>query len=193
VIETIPLDILATFAIGLLFSIAAHKGGTPAKPLLRTPQFWQAFAYLMVVGVGLGLVLYLIEPDWMWMYWVDYRNVPVAFIVYVFCFYPLMFCLGYLLVPELDKIRPGLASYLYVILNVLMVVLVIIMIHRLWHVGTIEEYKSGEAQAMITLRPFRMITIVWIMVIAMPFIGGALIWLYVKISRESEQAGAQQA
>ena len=181
------------FGIGLLFSIAAHKGGAPQASVFRTRHFWLALIYLVVLLISVALICYIIEPDWMWMYFVDYRKVPLAVVVYTFCFYPALFCFGYLMVPELDKLRPGLALQVYYGVNVAIVVFCLAFIHRLWHVGTIDEYAIGEAPGLISLKPLRMLTVGWVLAVASPIVTGFLIWLYRKISREAAPQGTGQA
>lgn len=179
-----------------MFSIAAHKGGVPEMSVFRTRHFQISFAYLVIFAIGVALVCYIIEPDWMWMYFLDYRKIPTAVVVYAFCFYPLLFCLGYLAAPELEKIRPRLANRVYQGINVVIVVVIIAFIHRLWHVGTFEQYAAGpsnEAPDLITLKPFRMLAVGWVLAAATPIVGGSLIWLYRKISREATLQKAKQA
>lgn len=192
-IKTIQLDMFVLFGMGLLFSIAAHKGGRPEGSVFRTRHFKLSLAFAVLVGGGIALACYIIEPDWMWMYWVNYREVPLAVVVYAFCGYPAMFVLGYLLAPELGKLRPGFDWHVYYLVNVVIIAICIIFIHRIWHVGTIEQYASGDAPGMIALGPFRILTVGWILLLATPPIGASLIWLYLKISREAGQPEPEKA
>jgi len=176
------------FGIGLLFSIAAHKGRGPEGSLLLTRHFMMSLAYLVFMGMGLALICYWIEPDWMWMYLVDRSKVSPIVTVFAFCFYPLVFCLGYLVAPQLDQARPGLAWQVYKWLNAAIVVVILIFIHRLWHVGAYEQYYGGQAPGLIRLWTPRMLLVGWVLILATPIVGGSLIWMYVKISGEAEAA-----
>ena len=184
---------IVTLGIGLLFSLAAHKGVRGGESVFHTRHFRLAFAYLVVVGMSVAVICYLIEPDWMWMYWVDYRKLSLAVVACAFCFYPVMFCLGYLMVPELEKLRPGLAWQVYYGVNVAAMVVILVLIHRLWHVGTIEQYANGQAPGLVSLQPLRILTVGWVLGLSTPLVGASLIWLYRRISREADLLGTEQA
>jgi hypothetical protein len=181
------------FGMGLLFSVAANKAGRPEGSVLGTRHFRLSFAFAVVIGGGIALACYIIEPDWMWMYWVNYREVPLAVVIYAFCGYPTMFVLGYLVAPELGKLRPNLDMQVYYLVNVIIIVIVLVFIHRIWHVGTIEEYAGGSAQGMVTLSPFSIMTVGWVLLLATPPVGAALVWMYRKIASEAAPPEPEKA
>jgi hypothetical protein len=190
VIKTIPLDMFLCFGMGLLFSIAALKGGQPEGSLFKTRHFWMSMTYMVLFTIGVVVFGYIIEPDWMWMYFLDYREVPLALEVYAFLFYPIIFCFGYMMAPELEKVRPGLANGVYYAVNVAIVVVILAFIKRLWHVGTLQEFMNDNAPGFITLDPPRMLLLGWLLAAGTPIAGFSLIWLYRRISREALQHGS---
>jgi len=185
VVKTIQLDMLLTIGLGLLFSYLAHphyQRGSAEQSALKTPYFVYGLLYCVIVGDGVALACYLIRPAWMWMYWVDPERLPPALMVYYFGLYPILFTLGFLAVPELEKLRPGLSLKIFFIDLAAAGLFIFLAFGRLWSVGTLQQYLAGQARPMIGGSPlFCPLALVLLgsMVVALP----AAAWMGVRFRR----------
>lgn len=184
-VKTIQLDILLTIGLGLLFSYLAHphyQSGPSGRSALKTPYFAYGLIYCIVMGDGVALACYLIRPAWMWMYWVDPERLPPALMVYYFGLYPVLFTLGFLAVPEIEKLRSGLSLKIFFIDLAGVGLFIILAFGRLWSVGTLQQYLAGAARPMIGGTPlFCPLAVVLLggMVLALP--AGA--WMGLRFRR----------
>ena len=114
---TIPLDATLTTALGVAFHMAAGErlaaggsaeavAGAPsgARSLVQSPYYRWGMAYNAAVGMGIAVSAYALQPDWMWMYWLDASRLPIWVVLYVFLLYPAMFTFGFLLADEAKKL-----------------------------------------------------------------------------------------
>ncbi len=150
---TVQLDIILTGLLGLLFSLMSPKDDQQ-KPLFKRKSFNLSFLYRLISGVGVAVGAYIIEPAWMWMYWIDPSGIPVSHIVFLFAvIYPGSFLLGYLAAPYLEKagwgwrVLAALVAYevIFVIVN---------LTTRLWKVASFEQFAKGETVPLVSFSPF---------------------------------------
>ena len=78
VVETIFLDWGLALGAGLLFGMAGRGESAAVGALVRTRAFKWGLGYLHVGVIAISVTLYAIEPDWMWMYYVDPAGLPLV-------------------------------------------------------------------------------------------------------------------
>jgi len=189
VVKTIQLDMLLTIGLGLLFSYLAYphyQSGPSGRSALKTPYFICGLIYCIVVGDGVALACYLLRPAWMWMYWVDPEGLPPALMVYYFGLYPVLFTLGFLAVPELEKLQPGLSLKIFFIDLAVVTLFIVLSFGRLWSVGTLQQYLAGAARPMIGGTPlFCPLAVVLLgsMIVALPVAA----WMGVRFHKGLER------
>ena len=146
---TVPIDAALTTTLGTAFDAAARNHIPPDRPLLTGPYFRWGMVYNIVVGMGIAVAAYLINPDWMWMYWMDASRLSSWFTVYVFLMYPAMFTLGFLLADQAEKIKTrGSISLLYALIACV-VLFVVLTFGRIWNVGTTAQWDAGTCEPLI--------------------------------------------
>jgi len=183
VILTVPLDAILTALLGAIFYSAARKHIPEGAPLLKSPYYWWGQCYNLVIGVGIAVTAYTINPDWMWMYWVDTDRLPFGFEVYVFCMYPAMFTLGFFLAEQLEKIREGLCIKLVCFLAVFLAGFILLCFDRLWNVGTVKNWESGTTIPIIGGDPLAVTPLAWALITVLVTATGVGSWLLVKFYR----------
>ncbi len=150
---TVQLDIILTGLLGLLFSLMAPKDDFQ-KPLLKRKSFNLSFLYMLISGIGVAVGAYIIEPAWMWMFWVDPKGIPVSHIVFLFALiYPGSFLLGYLVAPHLDSAGWGW-RILAVLIGYEVIFVIFNLTTRLWHVASFEQFAKGETVPLVSFSPF---------------------------------------
>jgi hypothetical protein len=183
---TVQLDIFLTFLLGLLFSLAAPKSDLK-QTLLKKYSFRIGVVYLFVVGVGIAVMAYIIDPAWMWMYWVDPKGIPLSHVVVIFgLIYPGCFLLGYLLAPHLDAAGWGwrIAALVFAFE---IIFIASTLQTRLWRVGSFEQFASGETVKMLTLSPVSFTTLSIGLLIGMGIAIPGLIGLLLHLHRSSDE------
>jgi len=149
---TVQLDIILTGLLGLLFSLMAPKDDLQ-KPLLKRKSFNLSFLYMLISGIGVAIGAYIIEPAWMWMYWVDPRGIPVSHIVFLFaCIYPGSFLLGYLAAPYLDSAGWGW-RILALLVGYEVIFVICNLTTRLWQVASFDQFAKGESVPLVSFSP----------------------------------------
>ncbi len=146
---TIPLDAVLTTTLGTAFYTAAKKHIEPDTPLLTTPYYKWGMVYNIVVGMGIAIIAYLLNPDWMWMYWVDTSRLSFGFTAYVFLMYPTMFTMGFLMADQVEKIKKRGSFFLLIALNTVLFLFILLTLGRIWKVGTISQWDAGTTVPMI--------------------------------------------
>ena len=149
---TVQLDVFLTFMLGLLFSLVSPQADLQ-KPLLKRHSFQLSFLYLLVVGVGVAVGAYVINPDWMWMYWVDSKVIPVSHLIVLFGFiYPGSFILGYLLAPHLKSAGWGW-RVLAIVAGYEVILILFTLSSRLLQVGSFEQFIHGQTVPLFSFSP----------------------------------------
>lgn len=149
---TVQLDVFLTFLLGLLFSLVSPKADLE-KPLLKRPSFRLSFLYLLVVGVGVAVGAYVINPAWMWMYWVDPKGIPVSHLIVLFgLIYPGSFMLGYLWAPYLKAAGWGW-RVLGIVAGYEVILVLTTLPTRLLRVGTFDQWMQGQTVPLFSFTP----------------------------------------
>lgn len=183
---TLPLDMLLSLGLGMAFALA-QGDREKNKPALKSTYFLVGLAFHFVVAFGVALLCYILEPDWMWMYFTSHEMVPAAIVVYIFCGYFLMYALGFLLVKAVRELN-GTASWVVFGCDLALIAIFIgTTWHRLWYVGSIVEYFGNGPDILVgSMRAARPITdtpLFWVLLVAMPLaVVGllAVLWLLWK-------------
>lgn len=131
--------------MGLLFGLA---GGRQRDPPSSRAFRW-GLGYLNLGIVAASGALYSLNPDWMWMYWVDARALPVAVVVLAFAMYEAAFVAGFVLVPLLERARRGAGVAAAVATGAAITAAEVAARVRLFHFGTLAEFRAGRAPAGI--------------------------------------------
>jgi hypothetical protein len=161
VVATVFLDWGLSFGAGLLFAMAGRSGARELR--FRSPAFRWGLAYLHLGVIAISVVLYALQPDWMWMYWVDASTLPVAVHIVAFVVYELCFLAGFTLGAELSaKAAWGLAGLDAIAISATEFA----ARTRLFHLGTFDEFAAGRAPAAIATDPFRVEAAWWIVTVA---------------------------
>ena len=148
-VMTVPIDAVLTTTLGTAFYTAAKKHIQSDQPLLTTPYYLWGMTYNIVVGMGIAIVAYLLNPDWMWMYWVDTSRLSFGFTAYVFLMYPTMFTMGFLMADQVEKIKKRGSFLLLVALNTVLFLFILLTLGRLWKVGTISQWDAGTTVPLL--------------------------------------------
>ncbi len=156
VVETIFLDWALAFGAGLLFGMAGRGEFASVGALMRTRAFKWGLAYLHIGVVAISATLYTIEPDWMWMYWVDSANLPIVAVVLSFLVYEACFFSGFALASEIERRRRNATWALVGVMFAAITAGQVLTWRRLFHFGTFAEYHAGAAPLGIDLSPFRL-------------------------------------
>ena len=155
-VETIFLDWALSFGAGLLFGMAGRGESASVGSLVRTRAFKWGVAYLHIGVIAISVTLYILEPAWMWMYWVDPTRLPVVVIALSFLVYEICYFAAFALASEIERYRRNatwiLTGAMFLAINVAEVA----TRTRLFHIGTFEEFTAGRAPLGIDLSPFRL-------------------------------------
>ena len=146
---TVPLDMGLTFGIGMTFGIAGDEEVKKAECATKTGAFRKGLLYNTFVALGIAAILYKISPDWMLMYYTDHEKIPKPVKLGLFSLYNLMYVLGFIAVRKLEAKREGLSRVAYACCMIMVNLYTLISIKRLLRVGTIEEFRNGEATFML--------------------------------------------
>lgn len=131
---------LLSLGLGMAFALA-RGDREKNKPVLKSTYFLVGLAFHFVVAFGVALLCYILQPDWMWMYFTSHEAVPVAIVVYVFSGYFLMYALGFLLLKAIRQLSGSAAWVAFLCDLTLIAVFISLTFHRLWYVGTTFAYK----------------------------------------------------
>jgi hypothetical protein len=105
VVETVFLDWGLAFGAGLLFGMAGRGESAAVGALVRTRAFRWGLAYLHVGVIAISVTLYVMEPDWMWMYYVRPAQLPLVIVAIAFLLYEVCYFAGFALASELERIK----------------------------------------------------------------------------------------
>ena len=104
-VETIFLDWALCLSAGLLFGMAGRGESASTGKLMGTRAFKWGFGYLHLGIIAISATLYVMEPEWMWMYWVVPGQIPILVVVQAFLVYEVCFLAGFAIASELERIR----------------------------------------------------------------------------------------
>jgi hypothetical protein len=146
---TVPIDAALTTTLGTAFYAAAKNHIPSDQPLLTSPYYRWGMAYNVVVGMGIAIAAYLLNPDWMWMYWLDASRLSAGFTVYVFLMYPAMYTFGFLMADQAEKLRRHGSLSMLAGLVIFLVLFIALTFDRLWDVGTTAQWDAGACVPLI--------------------------------------------
>ncbi len=99
-----------------------------------------------VVGIGLPVLGYLVGPDWMWMYYVDHRDLPGWMAWYLLLvLYWIPFGAAYLLGAWLSRKGQRPVVVAFALATAAQIAIIGMTFDRYVHMGTTEEYRAGQA------------------------------------------------
>jgi hypothetical protein len=187
---TVQLDVFMTFLLGLLFSLVSPKADHQ-KPLLKRHGFQLSFLYMIVVGVGVAVGAYIIEPAWMWMYWVDPRGIPASHVIVLFGFiYPGSFMLGYLLAPYLKSAGWGWRVFAIGV-GYEVILVMCTLTTRLLKVGSFDQFVQGQTVPLFSFSPLSFTTLFYELLIGLGiaiFGGIGLLLHLIRLSKEESMS-----
>jgi hypothetical protein len=156
VIETVFLDWGLALGAGLLFGLAGRNEVASAPSLFRTRAFRWGLVYLHIGVIAISATLYVLEPAWMWMYWVEPRTLPIVVVVLAFVMYELSFIGGFALAAELERVRRNATWILALGMFAAITVAEVAARTRLFHFGSFDEFAAGRAALGIDVSPFHL-------------------------------------
>lgn len=146
-VATIFLDWLLSLGVGLLFGRVGLSSLEKGRSRLASRAFRAAAltqASLMIVSIA----LYALSAEWMWMYWADPALLPLGIEVMAFAMYAVAFLAGFLLAPELERLRAGAAWVALGAVAAGTLALEVLAWDELTHLGTLAEFASGRAEPL---------------------------------------------
>ncbi|MEX2457547.1 MAG: hypothetical protein WD770_01020 [Actinomycetota bacterium] len=143
-VATIFLDWMLSLGVGLLFGRIGEHSHAPGAARLSSAGF-RAGALAQLALMAVSVTLYAVSDDWMWMYWVDPAALPFGIVFMAFAMYAVAFLAGYLLAPELDRLRAGSSWVAIGLTAVAITVLEVTTWDRLTSLGTLSEFLAGRA------------------------------------------------
>ena len=155
-IETVFLDWGLAVGAGLLFGLAGRNEVASAVSLFRTRAFRWGLVYLHIGVIAISATLYVLEPAWMWMYWVDPRNLPIVVVVLAFVMYEVAFIGGFALAAELERVRRNATWVLAGFAGVAITAAEVATRTRLFHFGSFDEFAAGRAPLGLETSPFHL-------------------------------------
>ncbi|MGH2727855.1 MAG: hypothetical protein ACRDKS_12860 [Actinomycetota bacterium] len=155
-VETIFLDWALAFGAGLLFGMAGRGESASVGALMRTRAFKWGLAYLHLGVIAISATLYIIEPAWMWMYWVHPSSVPIVVVILSFLVYEACFFAGFALASEIERRRRNATWWLAGSMFAAITVGEVVSWRRLFHFGSFEEFAAGKAPLGIDFSPFHL-------------------------------------
>ncbi|MHA1438415.1 MAG: DUF362 domain-containing protein [Promethearchaeota archaeon] len=148
---TIFADYCFMFQIGLLFSIMTYDQLNRSKSIFQNKYFIIAVIYITLFCIPLSILCYIIYPDWCWMYWIDSSSIPIWAPVLAFFLYYIFFIIGFWIGFLAEKKRRGRALTILFISLIYLIIFNNITYDRLFYVGTIEQYNSGNIPKISSL------------------------------------------
>lgn len=155
-IETVFLDWGLALGAGLLFGLAGRNEVASADSLFRTRAFRWGLAYLHIGVIAISATLYVLEPAWMWMYWVDPTRLPLVVVVLAFVMYEVAYIGGFALAAELERVRRNATRILAGFAGVAITAAEVATRTRLFHFGTFDEFAAGRAPLGLETSPFHL-------------------------------------
>jgi hypothetical protein len=147
---TVPLDLGLTTGVGMAFSMAAEEllQEMDKESMLKSKPFRVGMIFNTIVGVGIAAWCYKLAPDWMLMYYADHRRLPKSVQVGMFGLYQLTYTFGFLLAPQLSRMKKDLDKKAFAGVLAYEVAYILLSMKRLLNVGTTQEFEEGNAQSI---------------------------------------------
>jgi hypothetical protein len=166
VVETVFLDWPLAFGAGLLFGLVGLREVSLNPPGFRTRAFRWGLLYLHLGIIAVSVSAYAVNPDWMWMYYVDARSLPIVVIALVFAMYEAAFIAGFLLGPALERARRGAGIAFAIATGIGITLAEALSRARLGHFGTLDQFRSGTAKQGLKISPFHLEPLMGLLLIA---------------------------
>jgi hypothetical protein len=192
VIETVFLDWGLALGAGLLFGLAGRNEVASTPSLFRTRAFRWGLAYLHIGVIAISATLYVLEPAWMWMYWVDPTKLPIVVVVLAFVMYEVAYIGGFALAAELERVRRNAAWILALGMFAAITTGEIATRTRLFHFGSFDEFAAGRAPLGLETSPFHLEPAMVIVLGPGLLATAAIVVIAIKLWRDDERR-AQRA
>lgn len=141
------------FVTGMTLAMIFRRPLTETnRHVFRNGWFYACLAYGTVFGYGTAALCYILAPDWMWMYWMDARNVSAVVLADMSLVYILSLYAGLLSAVVMAKE----SRMLWTTFGggcVGIVLIGIVWFPRVLYVGTRAEFEAGTAPPIIGLSP----------------------------------------
>lgn len=145
---TVVMDLPFNIMYGMSYSLEVYERTGKCDGLLATRPY--VIAVLSTLPItGMVAWIYTKTPDWMLSYYTDHRKVPKAIQVLLFFCYPVMFTFGYVMAPQLEQVRKGLAKKAIAAIMVYELLFVLLGWKRFTHICSTEEFESGHSRLSI--------------------------------------------
>jgi hypothetical protein len=144
--ETVPLDIPVNFLTGSLIMLAAGRGIRAGADLLGRP-FRAAVAYSLWFGLTVTY-FYFVYPDWMYAYFLElgWVRLIIGWFVFMAALAAAGACGALATGVWLKRGRRAWIPALYGLVNWLVVMG--FTYDQYFHVGTLAQYRAGQAQPL---------------------------------------------
>ena len=152
-IKTILQDQFINIVVGAVFAITAGDK-LKSEPLFGK-YFRRNLAFSLLVFMPVGIYLAVFYTDWSWMYFIDYREYPLALTIAGVCGYPVSNLIGYFLARHF--MAAGNKNGAYAVAGAGLVglsCLILIPLKRVMYVGSYAEFTAGTAKLMLENIPF---------------------------------------
>jgi hypothetical protein len=187
VVATVFLDWGLAFGSGVVFgAVADHSLDEGSNPLSARAFRW-GLAYLHIGVIAISVALYVLNGDWMWMYWVDASALPVAVVAMAFAMYEVAFVAGFAIGAALARWKRTVVWTLAATLFGLLTAAEATARVRLFHFGTFAEFHSGRASLGIDVSPFHATAEMWIVIVSGVLSTAAFVLLVAPLSRRSQR------
>ncbi len=178
-IETIPLDHILSWMVGLLFALASKNAqknsSSPFNRYFKRGLLYQIFVFLLI-----GFYLATVWPAWSWMYFINPEEKTALTYLLVLCYvlsYLVSFVVGWVL------IKKNLEKAVYTIFGFLIFMFLLLtfgFLNRIMHVGGYEEFVDGFARDAFNYPEF-----MWSMTVIGIYFFVPLIFLLRKTYKET--------
>jgi hypothetical protein len=154
-------------------------------PGFRTRAFRWGLVYLHLGVIAVSVTAYILNPDWMWMYYVNARSLPIVIVALVFALYEASFVAGFLIGPALERARRGLGIAVAIVAGIGITIAEMASRGRLGHFGTFEEFRNGTAKQGLKFSPFHLEPVMALLLIAGVVSTIAIVVLAVAVNKRA--------
>ena len=154
VVETIFLDWGLALGAGLLFGMAGRGESASVGALVRTRAFKWGLAYLHIGVIAISVTLYVMEPNWMWMYYVNPSTLPLVVVAISFLLYEVCYMAGFALASELERIRRNSTWAVVGVMFVLITAAEVATHDRLFMFADAKDIALNAGRKGLTFSPF---------------------------------------
>jgi hypothetical protein len=187
VVETVPFDVILSFAVGLAVVWTARVQIAGGQAL---PYFGMGFAFQALVFCPIGAWLYANHPDWSWNYLLDPSGLPAWAGVVAVGGYAGGFVVGFAVGLGLLRAgRTGTLPYLIASCGAILLGYFAVLARSFWWVGTYAQFHGGPAETGMTALPWSDLGR-FLFLVGPVFVGGLagiLVWLEKQGRRRSAE------